>query len=604
MIKTSLALKVAIPLALISLNTQTVQAADGVELTESGLELTVTANRRVESLDKTLASVTVITRKQIEETQTQDLVDLLRQQRGISVARTGGPGSQTSLFIRGAESDQILVLLDGVRIASTTTGFDWSQLPIDQIDRVEIVRGPRAALYGSDAIGGVVEITTRKNSSYISTSIGKNNTKKVSVGLSGSNDKIDVSMNLSKEKSDGFSAQNKNGYSFEADDDAHEKTSISFAANAQLNSVHKAGIKLFQSEGFVEFDSVNSLYPAFSIIDANTTSKLETAEASLNSEFSEKWSQKISVSNTENELKGFSTKRNEVNWLNNLTLSGDANLLIGANYRDESGETGSVPTNSIINKALFANYNRNIGKLNLDASIRHDDHSQAGSKVTGQAAVGVELNNTNNLYASYGSAFRAPNINDLYYPDFGSYAGNPDLKPETSKTFEVGLKTQISKNHRLETSLFYTKVSDLINNSGINNQAINIDKATLKGLEIGYKGQFKKLDYRLDYTLLRTQNDETGKRLLRRPNNKVNLNLAYSVSNKTRLGMDAAIVSSRSDFGTELDGYSVVNLSVNHKLSKRTNIGIRLENITDEDYEYAYGFNTPGRGAFLTFTYK
>jgi len=603
--KTSFALKLAIPLAIFSLQTQAVQAADGVELTDSGLELTVTANRRIQAIDKTLASVTVITRKQIEETQTQDIVDLLRQQRGISVARSGGPGSQTSLFVRGAESDQVLVLLDGVRISSSTTGFDWSQLPIDQIDRIEIVRGPRAALYGSDAIGGVVEITTRKNTSpYISATVGKYNTRKLSTGFSARNEKINVSMNLSSEKSDGFSSQNVNGFGFEADDDAYEKTSVSFAVGAQLTAKHKVGIQLFQSTGFVEFDSVSAAFPAFSIIDANSSTELRTIEASLNSIIAENWSQKISVSNTDNEFRGFSTKRDEVNWQNNITLSDNSSLLFGANYRDESGETSSVPTNSVTNKALYVNYNTNIAALNLDASLRHDDHSRAGSKMTGQAAIGYELTKNNNVFMSYGTGFRAPNINDLYYPDFGSYAGNPDLKPETSKSFEVGIKSQISDNNRLEMSLFHTKVSGLINNSGVNNQAINIDKATLKGLELGYKGKFKKIDFGLDYTLLRTQNDETGKRLLRRPDRKVNLNLAYSVSNKTRLGMDASIVSSRSDFGAELDGFSVVNLSVNHKLTKRANIGLRLENVTDEEYEYASGFNTSGRGAYLTLSYK
>ncbi|MCF6189020.1 MAG: TonB-dependent receptor [Cocleimonas sp.] len=577
--------------------------ADTVKVDDDGgLQLSITANRRAQSIDKTLASVTVITRKDIENTRTQDIVDLLRQQRGISIARTGGVGSQTSVFIRGTESDHVLVLLDGVRIASATTGFDWSQIPLDQVERIEIVRGPRAALYGSDAIGGVIEITTRKNTRpYLSMTAGKYGTRKVSAGFSDGDEKSRVSLNVSSEKSDGFSATNPDAgqYSYDPDKDAHRKGSLSLSFSRQLTNKTKAGIELFQSNNDIDFDIGSS------------DVELATVNTYVESNVTDKWSHKLNVSYAKNEVLStsifseFTTGRRELNWQNNIALANSVSLILGANYREESGKTGSISTEEINNKAVYANVNKKKGALNLDLTVRHDKHSQAGNRTTGQVASGYDLSTKTTAYASYGTAFRAPNINDLYYPGFfGSYAGNPNLKPETSKTFEVGLKSRITDNQYLEGSLFHTKISNLISNSGANSQAINIDKATLKGLELGYSGKSNKLSWGADLTLLRTKNDVTKKRLLRRPNHKVTLNLGYDVSEKTRLGMDASFVGSREDFGAKLDDYSLLNLSLNQKLTKRASLGLRLENVTNEDYELAYGYNTPKRGAYLTFSYK
>lgn len=607
----SFALKVAIlPLAVLALQTQISYAADGVELTDNGLELTVTANRRVTDIDKTLASVTVITRKKIEESQTQDIVDLLRQQRGISISRTGGVGSQTSVFMRGTESDHVLVLLDGVRIASNTTGFDWSQLPIDQVDRIEIVRGPRAALYGSDAIGGVIEISTRKDArSYASVTIGRYDTKKVSAGLSSADENSRFSLNVSKETSDGFSATNSNApsYAFDADKDAHTKTAVNLSFSEQLNDKIKVGLDLFKGDNDIDFD-----------IGSSETS-LETISSYLESELTDKWSQKLQLSHAKNQIVStssfseFSTQRKEFNWQNNFSVSNDTSIIGGVNYRKESGKTASISSGSISNKAIYANVNKNNGTLSLDLSARYDDHSRAGEKVTGQFAVGYNLSSATTLYINYGTAFRAPNINDLYTPGadydgdgINEYAGNLNLKPETSETAEIGFKTLLSENHRVEASIFRTNIKNLINNGGADvfYQSINVDKAKLKGLELGYAGNNEKLDWGVDLSLLRTENEATGKRLLRRPDHKIGLNLAYKINNNTRLGMDASYVGSRSDVSTEVDSYSLVNLSANHKLGKRASLGLRIENVTNEDYEVVSGYNTPKRGAYLTFTYK
>lgn len=607
------AIKVAIPLIILSTQAPLAYGADSITVDSAGgLELSITANRRPLAIDKTLASVTVITRKQLENTQANDLVDVLRLQRGINISRTGGSGSNTSVFIRGSESDQVLVLLDGVRVSSATTGaFNWAEMPVDMVESIEIVRGPRAALYGSDAIGGVIEIRTRKNTKHhISLTAGEYNTKRANAGFSSDFGKNHVSLNLATEESSGFSSTNKKAgqFVYNPDKDPYRKNSVSASISRQFTNKTKASFSIFQNKTKTDYDQGVS------------DSKLQTLSLTLDANVSDRWSHKLSLSQTRDELEStssfgvsnFDTKRRELNWQNNLNLSTSTNVILGANYREDKGKSADF-NKKIDNKAIYANINNKRGALNLDASVRYDKHSQAGGKATGQLAVGYDISAKATAYASYGTAFKAPNINELYYPGFlGSYAGNPRLKPETSKTFEVGLKSQITANQRAEVSLYQTDVKNLISYAGEKNQAINSDKVMIKGLELGYAATLNKLDLGIDLSLLKTEDKVTGNRLLRRPDSKITLNLGYALSDKTHLGLDASVVGSRSDKDfsgfpskrTTLKKYTLLNLSVKQKLGKHAKIGLRLDNITDEKYELAHGYNTPRRGAFITFSYN
>ena len=586
---------------------------DAITLNKAGgLELSITANRRLQQVDETLAPVSVITRNNIEQIQAQDVIDILRLQTGVNISRSGGAGLQTSVFLRGSESRHALVLLDGVRVSSATIGsFDWSSISVDQIERIEIVRGARTSLYGSDAIGGIIQIFTRKNDSpYASITYGSNDTKRASAGFSKKIEKTRLSLNVSAEDSDGFSASNQKAgeFTYDPDDDGYLKKSVSAALSHQFTDHTKAGLDVFYSKNKADFDQGTS------------ETDLETIKAYLQAKVSDKWSQQLSLSQSINDsastssygVSRFDSKRRELNWQNDLKLSKNTDLTLGANYLEDSGKTADFD-DKITNKAMYASILNKRGKLNLELSGRYDKHSQAGSDVTGQVAVGYAFTPSTTAYANYGNAFRAPNINDLYYPGFfGSFAGNPDLEAETSKTFEIGVKSRLSRIHRLEASLFNTKVDNLINLTGVDNQAINVDKVTLKGLELSYTGNTDIFDWGFGATIQRLEDAATGERLIRRPNNKFTANAGLKLSSKTRIGIDAEVSSSRLDNNfavfpskrVKLGAYNLLNLSLNHKLSKHTNLGLRVENLTNEDYELAYGFNTPGRSAYLTFTYK
>ena len=588
-------------------------SSNDVQLSSDGsLELSITANRRPQDTNETLAPVSVITRKDIEAIQAQNIIDVLRLQSGVDISRSGGGGSQTSVFLRGANSNQSLVLVDGVRVSSVTAGsFDWSVLPIEQIERIEIVRGARTALYGSDAIGGVIQVFTRKSGGpYASISLGSYGTKRGNAGFSTAIGNSKLSLNVAAENSDGFSSTNANAgeFSFNPDKDGYKKRSIGASYSHNFSDTTKAGVNVLVSNNKTDYDQGVS------------ETDLQTINAFFESNVTEKWSQKLSLSQSENnnentsafDVYQYDTTRQIMDWQNNVKLSEKTALVIGANYRNDDGKTNDFD-GDISNKAIYTSLNSRIGKLSLELAGRYDDHSQAGSEFTHQLAAGFAITPKTTAYASYGTAFTAPSINDLYYPGFfGSYAGNADLEAETSKTFEVGIKTSIADNHKLEASMFRTKVDNMIGFTGEDNQASNTEKVLLKGIEISYAGSANKFDWGIAASILRARNDLTGSRLVRRPNNKLTAKLGYTVSSKTRLGVDLISSSSRQDddFSSfpstrvKLDSYTLLNLSLNQKINKHMGIGVRIENATDEDYELARGFNTPGRSAYLTLTYQ
>ena len=619
----SIALKVALPVVLLSSQISVVQAEDAVNLNQSGeLEVTITANRREQATINTLAPTSVITRNDIKNTQAQDIIDVLRMQNGVDISRNGGSGSLTSVFLRGSSSQQVLVLLDGVRVSSATTGgFDWSGLPLTQVERIEIVRGPRAALYGSDAIGGIIQVFTRKKSgSYVSATLGKYGTSGLNLGISKKGEKTDFAFNVAHETSDGFSATNSRAgeFSFNPDLDGHTKKSLNTSLSHQITDKTKAGVSLFYSDTAAEFDQGESDF------------EVQTLSAFVSSQLSNKWNTKLTVSEARNETISassfgtsvFDTKRREINWQNDLKLSASTDFIVGLNRRETEADIAGFNSfnGDITNNAIYANALNRFGKVNLDLSARYDDHSQAGSELTGQVAAGYSITPSTNVYASYGTAFRAPNINDLFNPGFPNFsdptifdfAGNPDLNPETSKSFEVGIKTSMGEHSRLDFSAFRTKVEDQIVFQGPNSQLINLDEALLKGFEVSFSGNTDKYDWNLGATIQRAVDNKTQERLIRRPNNKFTVDVGAKITPKTRLGLDALFSSDRidNDFSgfpaqrVSLKSYSVFNLSLNHKVSKSVNVGMRVENLGDAIYETAHGFNTPRRGAYFTFTYS
>ena len=554
----------------------------------------VTATRTPQAIDETLSAVTVITREDIERNQSQDVYEALRSVPGIDLARTGGTGNDVSVFMRGTNSDHVLVLIDGVRVASTTFGtFAFNTLDISAIERIEIIRGPKASLYGSDAIGGVIQIFTRKSSGVnASVNFGSFATRELSVGYGGG-DVIQYNFSASLRDIGGYSSTNSNNpFSFDPDKDGHESQSVNMSVNAPLADNTAISYTGLYSNSESEFD----------VGTADTEER--TSILKLEHDYNNSWHQAMQLGfYTEDILTAaffaskVDTKRKSFDWQHDITLEKNSLLSTGINYYEEQAVNNDLVFNTLVideeidNKAAYLSWQGQVDDNKFQASARYDDHSSFGSKSTGHVAWGRTFGRAK-VRTSYGTAFKAPTVNDLFHPGFGGFfAGNPALQPETSDTFEIGSYHQYSKGHSLDVSIYDTNIKNLIDFTGVNSQAINVGKASVRGIELAYTLVRNIWTVQQNITLQKTLNEDTNTPLLRRPDEK----MSWSVTRKTETGGNAGIElivsSKREDSSGQLPGYGIVNLFASYPLAKNTSIRWRIENLLDKEYETVSGYN-------------
>lgn len=568
--------------------------------------IVVTATRTAETADETLASVTVITRADIERRQPQDIVDLLRTQAGIDLMRSGGPGGDIALFMRGTNSNHTLVLVDGVRVASLNTGaFDWRSLPIAQIDRIEIVRGPRASLYGSDAIGGVIQIFTRRPRGLdLALGAGTYGTRRADVAA-GSEGPVRVFATGSDFATTGFSAQNARGSSFDPDNDGERQHAISAGLEADLHDDTHLSVIGRRSRGNAEFDIGQS--------DMNN----ESLNARVAHAMTEAWAQTLSLGLFSDTLvtrsafpSDIRTKRRTVDWQNDIILGADSMVTAGLAYAEESGTNVDQSTDTTLfdraqhSQAVFALWQRRFRRGNAQLAGRYDDYSSFGGHGTWSAAYGWMPWTRAHAWISYGTAFRAPSLNDLYHPGFfgGFFAGNPNLQPERSRTAELGLR-QAMRSSQINVALFATRIDNLIAFEGPMSQAINVAKAAVRGAEVEHSYRNERWYFSTAITFQRARNETTDSPLLRRPDRKLSF-FAERHWQRTAIGAELVASSDRRDINGNVAGYGIVNLAAHCRLGDSLLLEARLENIFDKEYQLIDGFNTPGRSAFVTLRYR
>jgi vitamin B12 transporter len=616
-------------------------------------DLVVTATRLTTPRGEVASAVTVITAEDIERRQFRSVPQALRSVPGLHVVQTGSPGQQTSVFMRGANSNHTLVLIDGVEVSDPSSpagAVDFSNLWLDNVERIEIVRGPQSTLYGSDAIGGVIHITTRRGKGKAGFAGklegGSDETLNQQASVAGASDAFDYSFSVTHIDTGGDSVTPKrlrNGARKE--DDGYENWTSS--ARMGLAVTDTLEVNVFGRY----IDSETELDPELEMFGFGTTedrdAELDQTEYLLRGEAKAQlleglWEATVATSYTNYDRKNRNDRQSPTETLTRTDFEGDklkfevkndfyptdAHIVtLGLETEKENmdsggfsdfggfvvGEESNADTR---NNAVYAQDQFSYGeRLFGTIGLRFDDHDDAGSELTWRVAPVYVHNETSTRFkASVGTGFKAPTLfqTDGFTPNnLGSfYRGNPDLDPEKSFGWEIGIE-QALWNDRLNVGVtwFESNIDDLMQvvfDAAFNSSYENIDEADIKGAETFMHAQLlKSLAVRIDYTYTNAEDDDSGEQLLRRPKHKADLDIEYRPLPDASISLAVNYVSdskdiSRVDAATiDGDDYTVLDIAADYKVGKRWRVFGRVENVTDEHYEPADGFQAPDRGFFV-----
>lgn len=580
----------------------------------------VTASHVAQTVDASLADVSVITRADIDASQAADLLDVLRMQVGVDVVRTGGPGTQTNVFLRGSNANHVLVLIDGVRVASANSGaFAWENLPLDAVQRIEIVRGPRASFWGSDAIGGVIQVFTRKlGGPHVAVRGGSYRDASGSAGFGARGADGGFSIQLGARHVGGFSATNPGICNaphdpyciYNAGANGAQYHGATLGGDVKLGA-QTLSLNAWRSSGTQSFDNGAQ--------DGMSHTLDQAIGAALDGNWTPDWQQRLALGTSREDIRtpafasAYRSTREQASWTNAIALSAAQQIVAGLDAAHERGASidtsgfGAPYAQSRTLAAAFAGWHIELPGFDAEFAARHDHNSQFGGAFSGSAALAWQPRDALRLSASIGSAFRAPNLNELYSPGYGGfYAGNPRLEPEHSRSIELGAQWNPDAANRFSLRGFATRVRDLIDFSGGSlYQAINVAHARINGIELQHAWQRAGWSWNDAITWQDPRNTDSGKQLLRRPQRKFAGTLQHAIGAAASAGLEFIASDARMDVGNvRLPGYALLNLRADLRLAATWRLGLRLENLADRHYELAHGYNTPGRAAWLTVAWE
>jgi len=579
-------------------------------------DMVVTATRTEQPLSDLVADVSIVDRATIEASGATGLADVLARLPGVEISRNGGVGNATSLFVRGAETRFTAVYIDGVRVDSQSTGgAQWEQIPLAQIERIEVLRGPAAAVYGSDAIGGVVQLFTRKGEGaaapYIGVGLGSQGTRKLEAGISGAagaDKALDYSLGLSHERSDGFDAKTSGAHN--PDRDGHRNTAGQARLGYQINARHKLDATLLASRLNAGYD--NSGFKPANLVDDRSLQRLRTAGLHWAAQWTDAYSTRVSVTDsasryettpspyrTETDLRGYL-------WQNEYRLGAHRFSAALERREDHLNNPALDAWSTTLDRsrsqdALALGYGYNAGGHTVQLNVRHDDDSEFGGKGTGSAAYGYALTPQWRATASVGTAFRAPTL----YQRFSEY-GVATLRPETSHNAELGLRYAEGRSS-FSAVVYRNRLSDLILFSAAGTCAssfgcyANVARAQYEGITFAASHHWAGLQWHGSIDLQNPRNLDTGKQLRRRAKRHANFGADTQVAGWT-LGAEVQASGRRfeNDANTQvLGGYTLVNLYASTRLARDYTLLARIDNLGDKAYELARTYATSGRTFYV-----
>ncbi|GGB98028.1 TonB-dependent receptor [Marinobacterium zhoushanense] len=588
-------------------------AVSAVQAETLSTTIVVTASRSAETADETLAAVTVLSREDIERQQAQSVTELLGSTPGITLANSGGRGKSTSIFLRGSNPDQVLVLIDGIKVGSATLGTTaFEHLAVDQIERIEIVRGPRSSLYGSEAIGGVIQIFTRRYAEgftpRFSTGIGSNDSRDVSLGASGGTDTGWYNLDISDFSTEGFNAKEEGSFGYNPDDDGYDNRSWALSGGYRFSDRAKGRLSWSRNEGDNEYDGGSSFD------DYATQQRLDTLSTALELTPRDDWALTLSLGRSRDESTQYGdgeyqshidTERDIASIVSEHQLGGMNQLTWGVDYQqDEVDSSNDYAQTSRDNAALFGLYQLYFGAQDIAVSLRQDDNEQFGGHTTGSLAWGIQLDSELRLFASYGTAFKAPTFNDLYWPETAFSIGNPDLVPEESESFEIGLSGKHAGLH-WSANLYQTEIDNLIAwalNDDSKYMPTNVARARIRGLELSAATRLAGWQLQGGLDLMDPKNLEDDSLLSRRPRKVLKLAADRDFGDWS-LGGSLLAVGKRKDSSAHLAGYTRVDLRAGYRLGGDWWLKGRIDNLLDEQYQTVNRYNQPDREYWLSLHY-
>ena len=563
-------------------------------------ETVVTATRSAQPLSDVVADVTIIDREHIERSGAAGLADVLKRVPGIEISRNGGPATTTSVFLRGAESRFTAVYIDGVRIDSQATGgAAWESIPLALIDRIEVLRGPAGAVYGSDALGGVIQIFTKRGEAgfapFAGVGFGTYNTRKLDAGFSGASGGFDYSLGLAHEESDGFNARTVATQN--PDLDGYRSSSANMRLGFQVNKAQRLEATYLTSHSNSGYD--NGLGK-----DDRGLHELHTLGLNWQAQWTDVWSTRLSLSDSSDRYETKPSPYLTITKLRGYTLQNEfrlgEHLLTAALERKEDHLENAPINRGRSQDAVALGYGFTNNRHTVQLNMRHDNDSEFGGKTTGSAAYAYAFTPAWRASASAGTAFRAPTL----YQRFSEY-GVPTLVPESSRNVELGLRWSQGASS-LGLVAYRNKLENLITFAGAGTCASpfgcysNTARAEYSGATLTASHAMGGVNLSASLDLQNPRDLDTGKQLARRSKQHGMLAADTHVGSWL-LGAEAQFSGRRFDDAGNtrvLSGYSLLNLSASTPLAKEWTLLARVDNLADKQYELARTYATAGRSFY------
>jgi len=583
----------------------------------------VTATRTPVALADSLASVSTVSREQLDARQPLTLADALRDTPSLDISQSGGPGAATSLYTRGTASGHTLFLVDGQRVSSATLGAtNFQFLNPDQIERIEVVRGAHSALYGSEAIGGVIQVFTRDGAtnpgSYVTSATGSNSLHRVAAGTSGAAGGWHWGLHGAYLETDGIDNLVADA---SGDRDGYRNRSLNASLGYGFANGADIALRLLESNNRNEYDS------AFDPAERPySDSRLQNINLRGRLPVTDRWQSQLSLGRATDDSDNydgangantghFRTTREQLFWQNDLTLAQGQILTAGYDYYQDEVSASSLymdgagkPVATRDNRAAFVQYQGNWSTLDLVLGLREEDNEAFGRHSAGNVSVGVHLDDHHRLVATWAEGFKAPTFNDLYWPAGPYSAGNPHLAAEQSENREISLRGHYHRWH-WALAYFENDVDNLIDwapGADFVWRPYNVNAAEITGAELIVGAELAGWAIDAGYTYLEPRDAATDNLLVKRTRGNLNLGASRRFGDLS-LGLAVKAQGRRHTNASNsqwLGGYSTVALNLGYRISQSLDANLRLDNLFDKGYRLNNGYNQDGRAWQLGFTYR